>query len=1077
MFTKMIRLVSAALILALTLTLFAGCGKTVSVVVPDAADATPVSYSRSGKYVTTVTPSSEDIDLSGVTADTIVISCYPPADDAPAADSVRANGDGWDISFTDKHAADNLTSNYLITFEGIGQASVTVNFPAMTLASDVESVCAGYEGSDGATDLTLTLEGGSFESGIGKDDITLANAFEKMTVDSLSASGNKLMLRLKGTPVKNELINAYLFGSVAVKPSGIKDGYTEVAAKIDIAAQYAGIDRASLRYSDGRITADLIAYGSVNAAELTKDNVKIDGFVTEDVKLRDAHSATLTLSSNKIGSVNDFAELAAGKTMTLNGYETAVSLAQASFSGIYDYCEENGGNLDLTLLLTASGGAFAQKLTGDMFSLGGDFEGAAVRTVKRVSDAAAELVFSVPAGGMTAEDFDLSGTVSLAEGALANMWGEDAPARLTVVRASSCGELNRNGDINTIYSAVNTVRTLLTDKDSTFASIIRWSTGGLASIKFGMEFLYMLGVVDYDPSYESEQLVQVLDELQNIESILDQQTLALERIELSESKSDFADYNKDFRDMLSAMEGMKALYKNARDDYAPKVALVGEPLPKYMVDKNIQPEKWLDWDSASIEERVEYSESLTNIIIYGSTDPGNTRYTNYKLYSDDLNRSFRSVTGYLMGTEKEFLNKNPLDAFDEYCTKRYNFDTQAYVPRYAYRVVAEERLTEVMGMLHMLYKTGSSPENHDFLMLSGRFETAVNNIENSMPQGLRAEEVRCYPHYETVETDMTYISEIKLAGWDSDYMTPIRTLQNEGYTVINYDLNNGAGGHWIYLGYKTTKNYSDAIKDIIVREGSGQNNDVVVINGREYRLSPYTGDSEFLENKGELNENAGGSDLFLYYSKQDGADSTAVYNMRVDGSSSGAVSSKDLNKGAGGDYIYLHLDKCDPARKGSAKVMTDDDPSLFPFCYTLGRKVCVTRGADYKYASESHDEWQQVEIDRFIQRASNPTVAEELRSAGILRDDYAVLTGLPFVTNIRSEYMTITEWEQDNRSGRKANTTEYKFSQWWVKGDCFYPNGYSLSKDIDIATIRDPNNNRKNYPDIVNTDFITFRFK
>ena len=62
-----------------------------------------------------------------------------------------------------------------------------------------------------------------------------------------------------------------------------------------------------------------------------------------------------------------------------------------------------------------------------------------------------------------------------------------------------------------------------------------------------------------------------------------------------------------------------------------------------------------------------------------------------------------------------------------------------------------------------------------------------------------------------------YISDILLVGYN-DYSDAVSSMNNHpDYKFIDYDLNSYAGGYYIYLGYKTTKNYSDAIKDITIK--------------------------------------------------------------------------------------------------------------------------------------------------------------------------------------------------------------------------------------------------------------------
>ena len=63
---------------------------------------------------------------------------------------------------------------------------------------------------------------------------------------------------------------------------------------------------------------------------------------------------------------------------------------------MFDYAEEKDGKYDITLILYANAGVFAESLEDDMVSFAGDFEDASVVSITRTGDATAELKLSVP---------------------------------------------------------------------------------------------------------------------------------------------------------------------------------------------------------------------------------------------------------------------------------------------------------------------------------------------------------------------------------------------------------------------------------------------------------------------------------------------------------------------------------------------------------------------------------------------------------------------------------------------------------------------------------------------------------
>ena len=157
------------------------------------------------------------------------------------------------------------------------------------------------------------------------------------------------------------------------------------------------------------------------------------------------------------------------------------------------------------------------------------------------------------------------------------------------------------------------------------------------------------------------------------------------------------------------------------------------------------------------------------------------------------------------------------------------------------------------------------------------------------------------------------ISEVKLIGGNSGEVSALKaTAKRQGWTVIESNLNAGAGGDVIYLCYKTTTG-SDYITDLYLSSGSNPVSKSITVNGRSYTLCPCEGGSHFTGIKGDLNSNAGGDDIHIYYTKQGFSDGRAVDDIWFNASSSGAVrkdtssTAYDLNKGAGGDDIFMHF--------------------------------------------------------------------------------------------------------------------------------------------------------------------------
>ena len=145
-----------------------------------------------------------------------------------------------------------------------------------------------------------------------------------------------------------------------------------------------------------------------------------------------------------------------------------------------------------------------------------------------------------------------------------------------------------------------------------------------------------------------------------------------------------------------------------------------------------------------------------------------------------------------------------------------------------------------------------------------------------------------------------YWSEIAVSGADTEGEAKNQLTRN-GFTVCNYDMNKDAGGKYIYIGYKTTTDYMEAIKS------------VAAINSSTVPAG-YTG-ATVVSGNGDLNQNSRGDYIYLVYTTDENSEKSAVSGCQLGPSvpQSGRVKNlnsgdaQDFNSGAGGEYIYMYL--------------------------------------------------------------------------------------------------------------------------------------------------------------------------
>ncbi len=164
------------------------------------------------------------------------------------------------------------------------------------------------------------------------------------------------------------------------------------------------------------------------------------------------------------------------------------------------------------------------------------------------------------------------------------------------------------------------------------------------------------------------------------------------------------------------------------------------------------------------------------------------------------------------------------------------------------------------------------------------------------------------------ETTYSYITDLMLIGKNNK--TEAEKLRNQyvakGWTAIDQDLNAGCGSSsdYIYLLYKvgslSTANQSFITGIYISTDKISKIDATRTIEGRQYNLVPYDGDNHFKEKKGDLNSNAGGDDIHLYYTTDYIRDGKAISSIVFNGTQDGAMSDYDLNTGTNGNKIYMH---------------------------------------------------------------------------------------------------------------------------------------------------------------------------
>jgi uncharacterized repeat protein (TIGR02543 family) len=177
-----------------------------------------------------------------------------------------------------------------------------------------------------------------------------------------------------------------------------------------------------------------------------------------------------------------------------------------------------------------------------------------------------------------------------------------------------------------------------------------------------------------------------------------------------------------------------------------------------------------------------------------------------------------------------------------------------------------------------------------------------------------------------------FITDVMLLGNSNQtlFNEQLNELTAQGWTDIDNDLNAGCGSgsdyiHLLYKKQSSSGNTGVAITDFYIWAGDEDTHpSSLTIDGRTYNLVPYDGSDSFINSQGDLNNNAGGDYIHLYYTKDARVMNTGggtitfhigitdiTFNNEQDGAlgANGIGTGYDLNEGCGSGsaYIYMHV--------------------------------------------------------------------------------------------------------------------------------------------------------------------------
>lgn len=151
-----------------------------------------------------------------------------------------------------------------------------------------------------------------------------------------------------------------------------------------------------------------------------------------------------------------------------------------------------------------------------------------------------------------------------------------------------------------------------------------------------------------------------------------------------------------------------------------------------------------------------------------------------------------------------------------------------------------------------------------------------NKNKKSMPQTTRQQRGRPWQWLQVMTLMLVMLAGAPTTLLAQEYITDVMVLgcgtngldaknlrneyTNKGWTVVEQDLNQGNGGWFIYIAYKTSSTANQETGYITDICASDKNVSSFTSDGRTYYRAPTNSDFN-----GDLNRGSNGSDIYIYY--------------------------------------------------------------------------------------------------------------------------------------------------------------------------------------------------------------------
>ena len=313
----------------------------------------------------------------------------------------------------------------------------------------VSSSLASVPSTKTSFQTTISVAGATLAKTFDATSVILSDGFEQMTVTAVEPVSNQAVtLTIVGDFAVEAGGLPYSYGTIGLAPGALDRGDVARSVRLPISHPGLGVVSEAMTYENGTMVVYLGVHGAQFSKTLTPQMFSVVSqgktIAVKAVERTYAIEAKLSLAMTAVDLDDAIGQLRGG-TVTADAdaltIDTELSgpttISVAHVDGFITLVDADAARTRVKITLEPVRGYF-DGLTPQSLVLGGDFS--AARDVEvSVTDSGAVVSFSLP-GAASLEDVRISGSITLADGVLKNMWGSDAYDTSVMLRWASGDE-------------------------------------------------------------------------------------------------------------------------------------------------------------------------------------------------------------------------------------------------------------------------------------------------------------------------------------------------------------------------------------------------------------------------------------------------------------------------------------------------------------------------------------------------------------------------------------------------------------------------------------------------------------